>query len=282
MMKLHPDQIWWTAEKEKRDNSDYVYLIKQYAPLTNDRSKPYSIWTVDPQKGFLVTNAIYFSREGNIWITRMVETKEFSGGIWFPILYEEKRYDKADDALASKEPTSVRTIQLKNISINKEIADEAFTLEAIFPEEYRETTDVFRTGLDGKTEAFIYKYGHYIPRNQRYNVMQFAESLKGKPLPLFENMQVNYDKDQLKNHPVLFVFSTWSSGRRGIVLLSLIKKYKSLVQRILKLSQFKLRTSKEHSLMIGIKKTIFRFLLEQFRLTRKKLFLNGVSKHNHG
>ena len=206
MMKLHPDEIKWTAEKANQTSGDIVYLIKQYAPLTNDRSKPYAIWTIDPQKGFLVTKAVFHSREGDVWITRTIEPKEFGIGIWVPVSYLENRYGDPDDSQISEEPSSSTNIQLEDIVVNKEISDNFFTLEAIFPEEHRESTVVFRTGLDGETEAFIYKYGRYIPRDERYNILQFAESLIGKILPPFDKMQINYSEEKLNEEPILICF----------------------------------------------------------------------------
>ena len=170
MMKLHPDEIRWTAEESKEPNGDTVYLIKRYSPFMNDSAKPDGVWTIDPQKGFIVTQAIFYSKAGNTWVTRKTESKEIGSGIWVPTSYQEQRYGKPSDPKASQEPNSSITIQFEDVSINNEIPDNFFVIESILPEEYKESTTLFRKGLDGNTEAYIYRNGGYILRKDWQNL----------------------------------------------------------------------------------------------------------------
>lgn len=170
MMKLHPGKIKWTAEEAKEPNGDTVYLIKKYSPFMNDSTKPGGVWTIDPKKGFIVTQAVFYSKAGNVWVTRKIEPKEIGSGVWIPASYQEQRYGKSTDPQASHEPSSSTTIQLEEISINNEISDDYFVIESILPEEYRESTTLFRKGLDGNTEAYIYRNGGYILRKDWQNL----------------------------------------------------------------------------------------------------------------
>lgn len=164
MMKLHPDEIRWTAEETKQSNGDSVYLIKRYSPFMNDPAKPDGVWTIDPQKGFLVTQSVFYNKVGNVWVTRKTEPKEINSGIWLPVSYQEHRYGKTTDLQASTKPKRSISIQLEDISVNNEIADDHFVLESILPEEHRESTTLFRKGLDGDTEAYVHRNGGYILR----------------------------------------------------------------------------------------------------------------------
>jgi len=165
MMKLHPDKIRWTAEEARQPNGDTVYLIKRYAPFMNDPTKPDGVWTIDPQKGFLVTQAVFYSKAANVWVTRKTEPKEIDNGIWFPASYQEYCYGEPTELQAREKPTQSTEVQLQDISINKEIPDDYFVIESILPEEHRESTTLFRKGLDGNIEAYLYKNGGYILRD---------------------------------------------------------------------------------------------------------------------
>jgi hypothetical protein len=170
MMKLHPDKIKWTAEETKQPNGDMVYLIKRYSPFMNDPAKPDAVWTVDPQKGFMVTQALFYSKAGNVWVTRKTEPKEIGSGIWVPASYQEHRYGKPTDLQARGEPTLSTIVQLEDITINHEISDDYFVIESILPEEHRESTTLFRKGLDGNTKAYVYWNGGYILREDWHNL----------------------------------------------------------------------------------------------------------------
>ena len=169
MMKLHQGKINWTAQESKAPNGDTVYMIKRYSSSMIDTTKPDAIWTIDPQKGFLVTQAEFYSKSGNIWVTRKIEPKQISDGIWLPISYQEQRYGEPTAPQPSKELDSSTTVQLENISINKEIPDNYFVLESILPEKYRESTVLFHKKLDGNTEAYIYRNGEYVLRKDSQN-----------------------------------------------------------------------------------------------------------------
>jgi hypothetical protein len=170
MMELHPDKTRWTAQEAKQPDGDTVYLIKRYSPFMNDPTKPAVVYTIDPQKGFLVTEAVAYSRAGNVWITMKTEPKEIGAGIWFPASYQEHHYGKPTDAQAPQESRFTTIIQLEDISINNEIPDDYFVIESILPEDYRESTTLFRKGLDGNTEAYIYIYGSYVSRKVWANI----------------------------------------------------------------------------------------------------------------
>jgi len=228
MMKLHPDKIKWTAEESKRSNGDTVYLIKRYSPFMNDPTKPDAVWTIDPQKGFLVTQAEFYSKAGNVWITRKTEPKEIGSGIWIPASYQEHRYGNPKDIQERKDPESTTTIQLEDISINDEISDDYFVIESILPVEHRESTTLFRKGLDGNTEAYVYKYGRYILRKNQHNIEHLAELLIGKPLPSFDNIQINYTKEELNSEPIIVCFWDMLQRPSRNCIMQLSKKVKEL------------------------------------------------------
>ena len=103
----------------------------------NDPSKPDGIWTIDPKKGFLVTQAVFYSKSGNVWVTRKTEPMEIESGIWVPALYQEHRYGKPDDLHPREEPSNTAMIQLYDISINCDIPDDVFTIDSILPKSPR-------------------------------------------------------------------------------------------------------------------------------------------------
>jgi hypothetical protein len=179
MMKLHPGEIEWTAEEAKQSNGKTVYLIKRYSPFMNDRSKPDGVWTIDPEKGFLVTEAVFYSKAGNVWVTRRTEPKEIGSGIWIPVTYQEKRYGQPTDRQATEEPDRSTAIELEDITVNQGISDDLFVVESILPEEYRESTTLVRKGLDGNLEAYVYRTGKYISRDLWHEMDHvLARSLK--------------------------------------------------------------------------------------------------------
>ncbi len=164
MMKLHPDEITWTAEESRQSNGRTVYLIEKFSPFMNDSTKPAAVWTIDPEKGFLVTQAVFYSKAGNIWITRKIEPREIGNGIWFPASYQENRYGKPTDPEVIEKSDHNTAIQLEDIKVNNVISNDFFVIESILPKEYRESTTLFRKGLDGSSEAYVYRNGGYLLR----------------------------------------------------------------------------------------------------------------------
>ncbi|MBE0536518.1 MAG: hypothetical protein IH624_12705 [Phycisphaerae bacterium] len=164
VMKLHPDKIRWTAEKAKLPDGGTVYFVTRYVPSVNDAPEPDAVWTIDPHKGFMVTGAEYYSKAGNVWVTRKIEPKEVDGGVWVPVSYEEHRYGEPTDKRANEKPVWSITVQLEAITINHDLPDDVFAIESILPEEYRDSTTLMHKGLDGNTEAYVYRNGGYILR----------------------------------------------------------------------------------------------------------------------
>jgi hypothetical protein len=226
MMKQHPDKIKWTAEESKQSDGDTTYYIKRYSPFMNNPEKPDAVWTIDPQKGFLVTRAVFYGKDGNVWIERKTEAKELGNEIWFPVSFREIRYDDSDKV--TEKPNHSISIQLEDISVNKEISDESFAIDVIFPKEYRDTTTVFRTGPDGQTKAYIYKYGRYIPRESQYAISQLAESLVGKPLPSFDNIRINLTGEQMNSGLILVCFFDMEQRPSRNCILQLSKRVQEL------------------------------------------------------
>lgn len=236
MTKLHPDKIKWTAQEAKQPNGDTVYLIKRYSPFMNDPAKPDGVWTIDPQKGFLVTQAVFYSRAGNIWVTRKTEPKEIHSGIWIPVSYRELRYGKPDDPQAGKTPNQSTIIQLEDISVNQEMPDECFTIESILPEEHRAYTTLFRKGLDGNTEAYIYKNGRYVLRTEQGRRSISLEDdelidLAGKPLPAFNGIKIDFSLDTSKGKPILLCFFDMEQRPSRYCITQLAKQAEQLRQR---------------------------------------------------
>ena len=62
-MKLFPDKIRWEAVKKDIN----IYEIYRFLPYMHDKSKPDAIWTIDGNKGFLVSERISFTKDGNIY-----------------------------------------------------------------------------------------------------------------------------------------------------------------------------------------------------------------------
>jgi hypothetical protein len=212
MMKLHPDKIQWTAEEAKQPSGDTVYLIKRCSPFMHDPAKPDGVWTIDPQRGFLVTQAVFYSRSGNVWITRKTEPKEFGSGIWVPVSYHERRYESPTDPQAGKEPDSRTTIRLEEISINDEISDDYFGIMSIFPEEYRGSTVLFRKGLDGNTEAYLYRNGRFVVRDLsgpdyiHGMLRKVPIPLRGKALPELKDLRIDLSPADADEKVILVCF----------------------------------------------------------------------------
>lgn len=180
------DEVKWTAEEVVRANGEKQYLIRQFSPYQDDPTEPSAVWTVDPQKGFLVTQAVHYSRAGNVWVDRKISPKEISSGIWIPAFYEHRKYGSSEDPQPRAEPSETYTVQLSDISVNHEILDDEFAIEAIWPEKYRKTTTLIRTGLDGNVEAYVRRRGMNVPADMWRGVDRLLDKAIEEEPPLVD------------------------------------------------------------------------------------------------
>lgn len=127
-MKLFPGKIRWEAIKKNKDEEN-VYEIRRFSPYMHDRSKADAIWTIDGDRGFLVTERITFTKDGNISEHTKIEAKGILPKIWFPTALYKKRFDHKSD---QKEAVKFnRTVTLKEIQLNIPIPKEQFEMEAL-------------------------------------------------------------------------------------------------------------------------------------------------------
>jgi hypothetical protein len=231
MMKLHPDETKWSAEEATQSNGDIIYLIKRYSRFMNDPAIPDAVWTIDPQKGFLVTQAVFYSKAGNVWVTRKIEPKEIGSGVWIPAFYQELCYGKPTDPKAREKPDRNNIVQLEDVSINNEISDDYFAIESILPKEYRESTTLFHKGLDGNTQAYVYKYGRYVLREHQNDIEYLAQSLMGKALPDLKDLGIDLSTADVSDKMILICFFDMEQRPSRNCILQLSKKARELKEK---------------------------------------------------
>ncbi|HUU16985.1 MAG TPA: TlpA disulfide reductase family protein [Sedimentisphaerales bacterium] len=157
-MKLHPDQIRWEAV---RKNDGNIREIKRFSPYMHDKSKPDAIWTIDGDKGFLVTERISFTRDGNISEHIKMEIKEILPKIWFPTALSKKRFDHKNNLKEIVDANQIVT--LREIQLNIAIPEEQFEMEALgLPNDIT----IFWSDQNDESVAWVYEGVKLVRRSE--------------------------------------------------------------------------------------------------------------------
>ena len=257
-IKQHPDKIRWEAIKKKDD--DNIYEIRRFSPYMHDRSKADAIWTINEDKGFLVTERISFTKDGNISEHIKIEVKEILPKIWFPVAFSEKRMDQK-----SNEEKSIKTVSLKEIQLNISIPDEQFEMEALgFPKDIT----LFWTDQNDETIAWVYDGDKLVRRKgflekqrkqkrgeqeilhqslvgKKAPSLQVENWLQGKPttldelkgryvlldffgdwcIPCFKTYPLLVKEDNTRSSEDLVIIGIHPPGSKPEAIQSLLKKY---------------------------------------------------------
>gem|GEM_PF-377635 len=175
-MKQHPDKIRWEAIK-KNIEEENIFEIRRFSPYMHDPSKADAIWSLHGDKGFLVTERISFSKDGNIREYIKIDVKEVLPKIWFPIALSRKRMDQKSNAAVS----------FGKIRLNISIPEKQFEMEAL--------------GLSNDIEIV-----------RTYQDIQKAPSLAGKACPALSGIQSDFSAKQAQGKPILVCF--WDKDQR--------------------------------------------------------------------
>lgn len=159
-IKQHPDKIRWEAVKKKKDDEN-VYEIRRFSPYMHDQTNADTIWTVNGDKGFLVTERISFTRDGNISEHTKIEIKEVLPKLWFPAALSKKRFDHKSDQKEIVDANS--TVTLKEIQLNISIPEEQFEMTALgLPNDIT----IFWTDQNDETVAWVYEGDELVRRSE--------------------------------------------------------------------------------------------------------------------
>lgn len=209
-MKMHPDKIRWIAEKV----GDLSYEIRRYSPYMHDQSKPDTIWKIGEDKGYLVTERVAFTKDGNISDNVKIKCIEPSPGIWFPVAANEERYSypKNENRIVD----SRCKITLKDIQLNVPIPEEHFTMQAL---DLPNDITIFWTDTNNKTDAWVYDGGKLVRRSvvfarkleekrkKQRTIQQSLHGVKAPPLSVETWMQGKPTSlDELRGRYVLLHF----------------------------------------------------------------------------
>jgi hypothetical protein len=155
------DETRFTAEKSTSDGRS-VFHIKQFPSHTSDADRPACVYTIDPEKGFLITGFTAYHADGTLERECEVQVEKIPGyGIWLPTRIREKAYRR--DSETSADLPRLRktlTIAITDIKVNEPIEDARFTLAALnLPDKVR----LMRQMLDGETVPMLKKDGVWLP-----------------------------------------------------------------------------------------------------------------------
>ncbi len=112
-----------------------LYRLSMYAPrYSDDPDSPAGVFLLDPEKDFLITEARYFNKAGQLWIERLFSFEEHPGQdgrpLWFPSAFHETRNGRDDSGPADPDSSTIAAL-VQDVELNVEIDPKQFTLEAL-------------------------------------------------------------------------------------------------------------------------------------------------------
>jgi hypothetical protein len=131
---LAPDPVRAVASEERDPNDGHVfYRITVYnSAYSVDPKDPDSVFLLDPEKDFLITQAAYFNKGGGLWLNRTFELSKVRDAqgreLWFPARFEEARHGKSSDLDKAPAQTEVQTASVVDPEVNISIPPEQFEL----------------------------------------------------------------------------------------------------------------------------------------------------------
>jgi hypothetical protein len=167
MVEQSPEYIEWDAIKVKDVEGNIVYHVRRFTKETmEDGSMPDMVWVLDPEKGYMAKETTSYIPNGALRMHRTMQIEEATKGVWFPIAYEHERYDSTQDSLETQTVNQRISIALKDVRVNMPITAEQFEIAAL---ELNKNVRVLRTGLDGKTTAYVFAGKMLIPAEVTYS-----------------------------------------------------------------------------------------------------------------
>jgi hypothetical protein len=154
------DKTRFTAEKSTSDGRS-VFHIKQFSSDTADPDRPACVYTLDPEKGFLITRFRAYHGDGTLEREYEVQVEKIPGyDIWLPTKIQEKAY-RRDNETSADLPKLRKTlaITITDIEVNEPIEDARFTLAAL---NLPDKVQLMRQMLDGETVPMVKKDGVWL------------------------------------------------------------------------------------------------------------------------
>ncbi|MBI4557481.1 MAG: hypothetical protein HY706_07860 [Candidatus Hydrogenedentes bacterium] len=137
------------------------YSIKVWR---NDSMNKYPVeeFNIEPTMGYFSTGGRDRDPEsGFVWKEWSVQLKEIEPGIWFPMKFEEKHFEKGLGGADTRKPDSYHEYEVTRVEVNPEVPDGQFewTAAGIPP-----GIEVFRTDADGEFEVMLLVNGELVPK----------------------------------------------------------------------------------------------------------------------
>ncbi|MBM4027370.1 MAG: hypothetical protein FJ280_18485 [Planctomycetes bacterium] len=161
-LEADPNWIRFDAVENKGQDGQVLYQIRRFDP--KDSPRPDLVWTIDPQKGYLAVENVFYAGRETPLRRYTLRVEEIAPGLWYPTGWEEVNYAEPQQA---QEPPAVRNrvkATLKDIKLNEPIADEQFEIEALGLDKDDRNVTVLWTTVEGKTLPYVYREGSLVPR----------------------------------------------------------------------------------------------------------------------
>lgn len=131
--------VQWSARETRDERNKALFVLERVATPSDGRRQPLTQVTLDPDAGFLVTEAVRYSSAGQPVHVRRIQNAEVAPGVWFPrsinvthtiagFLGEQRAAHHKEDPAAIYRTGQ---INLDGVQINGLISDDVFTLASL-------------------------------------------------------------------------------------------------------------------------------------------------------
>jgi len=162
LLQSDPNRIRFDAVGIKGQDGNPMYQIRRFYP--KDGPRPDLIWTIDPQKGSLVTESVFYAERETPVYQRTMRAEEVAPGIWYPVERRETRYAEPNQPGGTPIVEGWNRATIKDIKVDEPIPDEQFDIEALGLNKNDPNVIVWRTTLDGTMIRYVYRDGKLVPR----------------------------------------------------------------------------------------------------------------------
>lgn len=156
------DASKFEASEVKGEGGQILYKITRKNSETGPG--PDLVWIIDPEKGFLAIESTFYPGGNYLLMRRTMRIEEISPGVWYPVGYEETRFDELKAGQSSPNVVSWVKSTLKDIKINEPLPDEQFNIEALGFDEAKREIRIVETGLEGEMILYTYRDGKLVRR----------------------------------------------------------------------------------------------------------------------
>ncbi len=159
----NPDRSRYEAVEARGEDGRLLYQIRRFYP--KDGPRPDCVWTIDPDKGFLVVDKVFYPLGGTQAQSHAtMDVAEVAPEIWYPVGYAQTRYAKLAEGEATPTIESWRKHTIKDIKINEPLPDEQFDFEALGLRKDKPDILVMRTALNGEITHYVYREEGLVPK----------------------------------------------------------------------------------------------------------------------